>query len=135
MTVNRDIDPTGYHLVDGRNEDVGPIKYVWQDHEGLPEFAGVPAGMLGRTHLVPLREATTDHVRKLVIVPYFNDTIRNTRHIEPGTELTSQDRWELYDDYGLKPPEPGAPSQYHADLQRAGRSESDDDLDTPTTPV
>jgi hypothetical protein len=137
-SVNTDtVDLKGYHVVDGRGEDMGPVDYVWNDpHSHAPEFVGVHAGMLGRTHLVPLTGATIDRERELIMVPFYNDTIRNTRHFGPGAHLTSQDRWELYHDYNLKPPEPGAGSPYHADQQIAGQVGSDeDDLDTPAGPV
>jgi hypothetical protein len=135
VIVSTDIDWTEYHVIDGVNEDLGPVQYVWPGSDGTPEFVGVRAGMLGRTHLIPFREATMDLDRKLIRVPYHYDTIKNTRHISPGTELTVQDVWELYNDYNLEPPEPGAPSQYHADLRRGRSTDADEDLDTPANPV
>lgn len=124
----------GYHVIDGRREDVGAVVHVWHDPQGRPEFLGVHVGILGRTHLIPLRQAEIDRDRRLVFVPYFNDTIRNTRHLVPGARLTVQDRWELYHDYNLQPPAPGAGSPYEADLRESGMTEGDD-LDTPANPV
>jgi hypothetical protein len=136
MTMNVDaLDLTQFTLIDGRGQRVGQVEYVWNAHDSdQPEFVGVHAGLLGRTHLVPLRLATIDPATKTITVSYFNDTIRNTRHFAPGYHLTSQDRWELYNEYGQQPPEPGAPTPYHADLQESGAEEAgvSDELDTPT---
>jgi hypothetical protein len=128
-------DIIGYELIDGVNQVVGTIDSIWNGTDGSPEFAGVHIGMIAGTHLIPLSVARINPEARQVRVDAMADTITNTRHFKPGDDLSSQDRWETYDEWGLEAPEGGAPTPYHADLQ-AGNVEGESfDTETGVNPV
>jgi hypothetical protein len=128
-------DLVGYTLISGEGQEVGSISDVWPGADGKPEFAGVHVGLLAGTHLVPLSVAHIDPGQRVVRVDAMKDTIENTRRFSPGDKLSSQDRWETYDDWGLKAPEPGAPTPHHADLQEQATESDGAGAESPVNPV
>jgi hypothetical protein len=128
-------DLVGYTLISGEGQEVGPINSIWPGSDGRPEFAGVHVGPVAGTHLVPLREVHIDPDARIIRVDVMKDTIENTRHFSPGEELSSQDRWETYDDWGLESPEPGAPTPYHADLQEQATGPDAAGAEPPVSPL
>ena len=101
----------GYELVDADGQTVGRVHSLWLDTAtGEPEFVAVKAGMMGRTHIVPVAGAQTDGGTRQLRVPYRRDQINSAPHIDETAELSEQEEAQVYRHYGVQRSEAPSPT-------------------------
>lgn len=96
-------DYLDYEVIDVEGERLGPVTGLWLDNAtGRPEFASVKTGwILGRHHVVPIREDAIDPSNRTLRVAYRRESIRDAPSFDSDHELSPEEEQRIYDHYGL----------------------------------
>ena len=90
----------GKTLMGAGGEKLGKIGTLYADRDGgEPTFATVTGGLGGKTHFVPLNEATMSG--DSVSVPYGQDLVNSAPSIDEDAELEPAEEERLYSHYGV----------------------------------
>jgi hypothetical protein len=91
----------GYNLTDAEGNKLGSVDSVWLNGTTSdPEFVGVKTTpLIGKTHIVPLRDAQIDNDNQTIEVPYTQDQIKGAPAYDPNTVLSQDVQSEIYDYY------------------------------------
>lgn len=100
--ITEGADLTGKKLIGRDGVDLGDVQETSSDgRTDRPEFAQINTGLLGRkSTLVPLSGATVDDVR--VWVDVDKETVKDAPTIDPGDEISDEQRQAIYSHYGLE---------------------------------
>lgn len=92
-----------YDVLDRNGRRLGPITALWVDEAtGKPEFASVKTGwLLGKSHVIPIRDAHVDYAGRRLRVPYAQETIRDAPGFDPDHSLSPQEEQRVYAHYHL----------------------------------
>lgn len=92
-----------YDVFDASGRRVGALNGFWvDDATNQPEFASVKTGwILGRNHLIPIRDARFDHANRGIHVSYDESQIRDAPSFAPDHALTDAEEERVYSHYRL----------------------------------
>lgn len=92
-----------YEVLDRNGRRLGPITGYWVDEAtGKPEFASVRTGWLvGKQHIIPIRDAHFDYGTKMLRVPYDERAIKDAPGFDADHALSPQEEERVYAHYRL----------------------------------
>lgn len=92
-----------YKVLDRNGADLGSITGLWVDEaSGKPEFAAVKTGwLLGKNHVIPIRDAYVDYAGQRLRIPYAEETIREAPSFDTDHNLSPQEEQTVYRHYRL----------------------------------
>lgn len=92
-----------YEVLDRNGRRLGPITGYWVDEAtGQPEFASVRTGWLvGKQHIIPIRDAHFDYGSKMLRVPYDERVIKDAPGFDADHTLNPQEEDRVYAHYRL----------------------------------
>lgn len=92
-----------YDVLDRNGRRLGPITGYWVDEAtGQPEFASVRTGWLvGKQHIIPIRDAHFDYGSKKLRVPYDERVIKDAPGFDADHTLNPQEEDRVYAHYRL----------------------------------
>src|SRR4051794_27784243 len=89
-----------YDVFASRDEHIGNVSGLWEDHTGRPSFVGVKTSWLfGKTHVIPLHAAQVDPEEGHIYVPYTKEQIKDAPAFDPDAELDTRQEQEIYNYY------------------------------------
>jgi sporulation protein YlmC with PRC-barrel domain len=91
----------GYDVLDSQGNKIGSVDSVWLNGStNEPEFIGVKTTWLvGKTHVVPLRDAQMDDGSHAVQLPYDQDVVKGAPTYDPNAVLTQDQQSDIYSYY------------------------------------
>lgn len=91
----------GYDVLDSQGNKIGTVDSVWLNGStNDPEFIGVKTTWLvGKTHVVPLRDAQMDDGSRAVRLPYDQDLVKGAPSYDPNAVLRQDQQGEIYSYY------------------------------------
>lgn len=101
--MDKPYDIYDYTVLDRNGRRLGPVTGFWVDEAtGKPEFASVKTGWLvGKQHIIPIRDAHFDYGSKMLRVPYGEDVIRDAPGFSVDQRLSPQEEEQVYAHYRL----------------------------------
>ncbi len=101
MEMTQAYDWQGRTVLGSDDEEIGPIKEIYVDHDtGKPEWATVSGGLFGmKSHFVPLAGATP--AGEAVRVSATKDQVKDAPSVDPDGELSEQEERRLFEHYGV----------------------------------
>lgn len=92
-----------YEVLDRNGRRLGPVTGLWVDEvTGMPEFASVKTGwLLGKQHIIPVRDAHFDYGSRMLRVPYDERVIRDAPGFDPDHQLIPGEEARIYSHYRL----------------------------------
>ncbi|HEX2021353.1 MAG TPA: PRC and DUF2382 domain-containing protein [Candidatus Thermoplasmatota archaeon] len=116
-----------YTVLDRNGRRLGPITGFWVDETtGQPEFASVKTGwILGKNHVIPIRDAHFDYGSKMLRVPYEERVIRDAPGFAPDHDLARDEEERVYAHYRLGRGLAGDRGRPGADRLGGGRREAE----------
>lgn len=102
--MEKPYDIHDYEVLDRNGRPLGAITGFWVDEStGKPEFASIKTGwLMGKNHLIPIRDAHFDYAGKRLRVPYAEERIRNAPSFAPEHRLSPQEEERIYSHYRLE---------------------------------
>jgi uncharacterized protein (TIGR02271 family) len=106
----------GYDVIDSAGNKAGSVDGVWvDDATNKPEFVSAKTGWLfGKSHIIPIEQATIDDGSQTIQVPYASDQIKDGPSFSTDAELSPDDENQIYDYYGLQRSTAQSPTGYAA---------------------
>jgi uncharacterized protein (TIGR02271 family) len=92
-----------YEVLDVTGRRLGPVKGFWVDEAtGKPEFASVKTGwLMGKEHVIPIRDAYFDYAGKKLRVPYGERVVREAPSHAADHVFTPDEEARIYAHFGL----------------------------------
>ncbi|HWH08767.1 MAG TPA: PRC and DUF2382 domain-containing protein [Candidatus Thermoplasmatota archaeon] len=92
-----------YEVLDRNGRRLGPIRGYWVDEAtGQPEFASVRTGwLMGKEHVIPIRDAHFDYAGRRLRVPYEERLIRDAPGFAADHDFSPDEEARIYRHYGL----------------------------------
>lgn len=92
-----------YEVLDRNGRRLGPIRGYWVDETtGQPEFASIKTGwLLGKEHVIPIRDAYFDYAGRRLRVPYEERVIKDAPGFATDHNLSPAEEARIYDHYRL----------------------------------
>lgn len=92
-----------YEVLDRNGRRLGPIRGYWVDEStGKPEFASIKTGwLMGKEHVIPIRDAYFDYAGKKLRVPYEERVIKDAPGFASDHNLSDAEEARIYQHYGL----------------------------------
>lgn len=102
--MEKPYDIYDYVVLDRNGQRLGPITGFWIDPStGQPEFASVKTGWLvGKQHIIPIRDAHFDYGSKMLRVPYDARVIKEAPGFGANHDLTPAEEERVYGHYRLE---------------------------------
>lgn len=96
-------DVYDYEVLDVNGRKLGKITGLWVDEAtGKPEFASIKTGwIVGKNHMIPIRDAFFDYGGHMLRVPYEEARIRDAPSFAPDQTLSNADEDRIYQHYRL----------------------------------
>ena len=93
-----------YEVLDRNGRRLGPIRGLWVDEAtGQPEFASIKTGwLMGKEHVIPIRDAYFDYAGKKLRVPYEERVIKDAPGFAPDHNLSNDEEARVYQHYSLE---------------------------------
>lgn len=93
-----------YDVIDANGRRIGPLTGFWvDDATNKPEFASVKTGwLLGKNHVIPVRDAQIDHGSRRILLPYDERLIRDAPGFAVDQDLAPEEEERVYQHYGLE---------------------------------
>lgn len=92
-----------YQVQDRNGRKLGPLTGFWIDTAtSQPEWGSVKTGwIMGKNHLVPLREARIDHARRTIQLPFEERQVRDAPGVPAEADLSAEEEERVYAHYGI----------------------------------
>lgn len=92
-----------YQVLDRNGRRLGEITGLWVDEAtGKPEFASVKTGwLLGKQHIIPIRDAHFDYGSRMLRVPYEERVIKDAPGFGADHNLSPAEEERIYSHYRL----------------------------------
>ena len=93
-----------YEVLDRNGQRLGPVRGFWVDEStGQPEFASIKTGwLMGKEHVIPIRDAYFDYAGKKLRVPYEERVIKDAPGFAPDHNLSDEEESRVYRHYSLE---------------------------------
>ena len=102
--TNAPYDIYDYDVLDATGRRLGSLTGFWVDGAtNKPEFASVKTGwLMGKNHVIPIRDAQIDHSNRRIRVPYEERLIKDAPGFDVDHDLTSDEEQRVYRHYDLQ---------------------------------
>lgn len=102
--TNAPYDIYDYDVLDANGRRIGPLTGFWVDEAtNRPEFASVKTGwLLGKNHVIPIRDARIDHATRSIRVQYDERLIKDAPGFSADQSLSPAEEERVYSHYNLQ---------------------------------